>query len=900
MKKSIVCLLLCFITVFSMVTTTYGASISYKDVDGKTIKMDDFKDTKGHWAHDTILKCAEYGLVSGYNGNFMPNSPITRGDLSIVIDRMLGLKTTAYNIYTDLSNAAYYRDSVLRCVAAGYIAGTSSNTVSPAGYATREQVATIICRVFEIDTTLNGYTSFKDDAKISAWAKPSVAAVQRLGYMVGDNAKNFNPQKNITRAELITLINNIANTYIPKKDNEDLGDSFKGAFPTNIVTSRNIHLTDSTVGRDLVLTQAANSVDMSNTTVFGRLLVMNKAKITMEDCVISQICLLDGKSTIEGVTEDIQEVYVSKYASESSLDNYPVKLVLESGVRVKLDGKMYENESNRTKTYYGKDLLADLANEQGYVVGGAKITGEKFAQDYDNVISVETIKVSIGESKIKEIGVIWLDQEDDEDIVNPTYQNNDGKKVYGSNKISEPFGFNVGTVCGTRAYRVYAIDEDGLYAYSDTCVFTEYDFNINMKIVDNGYPQQLDVELVLDGNSIPSISNVRVVYDRNETYSEDHRQMSMRLYSDKDAEHQPNPDEYRRYTATITSDKEKSAETKEYVYYPPTAFGYIITFKDGSIINRFPVITEAIPEGVKPVTTLSLGSITTSGAEKIVVKNSKLVTSHVAAQEVGIVCKEVNAEMVKNPSYSSVGWTKIAGGYNIEANSSSVFDTTITISDREKNTFMAPYVKTSNGYYYGDVIKVENNWQADEDGYELSSVEAIVVGDGEVLFKVETASEIIEESALISLGDSLGMKHLSDLEYKEYNGKVYFVIRELDTDTFYDIPFRVYKENGSKSNLIPVSFSTTCPFGFSNKHSDGNYTVFSLAHTKDVKYSWVIRSAKLVSDTAKVNLLEDNCIGISSAVDTTEEKIEVEILYTILYNPSVNIAYRFNMVLNLY
>ncbi|MBR3791193.1 MAG: hypothetical protein IKK18_00675, partial [Clostridia bacterium] len=101
-------------------------------------------------------------------------------------------------------------------------------------------------------------------------------------------------------------------------------------------------------------------------------------------------------------------------------------------------------------------------------------------------------------------------------------------------------------------------------------------------------------------------------------------------------------------------------------------------------------------------------------------------------------------------------------------------------------------------------------------------------------------------------------------------------------------------------NLIPVSFSTTCPFGFSNKHSDGNYTVFSLAHTKDVKYSWVIRSAKLVSDTAKVNLLEDNCIGISSAVDTTEEKIEVEILYTILYNPSVNIAYRFNMVLNLY
>ena len=421
-----------------------------------------------------------------------------------------------------------------------------------------------------------------------------------------------------------------------------------------------------------------------------------------------------------------------------------------------------------------------------------------------------------------------------------------------------------------------------------------------MKIVDNDYPQQVDVELVLDGDSIPSISNVRVVYDRYETYSEDHHQMSMKLYTDKDAEHQPNPDEYRRYTATITSDKEKSAETKEYVYYPPTAFGYIISFKDGSIINRFPVLTEAIPEGVKPVTTLILGSIETSGAEKIVVKNSKLVTSHVAVQEVGIVYKEVIAETVKNPSDGSVGWTKIVGEYNIEANSIFVFDTAITISDREKNTFIAPYVKTSNGYYYGDVSKVENDWQADEGGYEISSVEAIVVGDGEVLFKVETVSETIDESALISLGDTLGMRSLSDLEYKEYNGKVYFVIRGLDTDAFYDIPFRVHKENGSKSNLMPVSFSTTCPFGFSNKHSEGNYTVFSFVPTKDVKYSWVLRSAKIVDNAAKVNLLEDNCIGISSAVDTTEEKVDVEILYTILYNPSVNIAYRFNMVLDLY
>ncbi len=900
MKKKILCLLLCLITVFSMTTMTYGATISYKDENGKTVKINDFLDTKGHWAHDTILKCAEYGLVSGYNGNFMPNSPITRGDLSIVIDRMLGLKATTYYIYSDLSNEAYYRDSILKCVAAGYINGVGANQVNPTGYATREQVATIICRIFEIDTNFNRYTTFVDDSQISSWARSSVAAVQRLGYMVGDNAKRFNPQSNITRAELITLINNIANTYIPKKDSEDLGDTFKGDFPTNIVTSRNISLVNSTVGRDLVLTQAANSVEMSNTSVFGRLLVMNKSKIEMDGCKVSQICLLDGKSTIEGITENIQVVYVSKYASESSLDNYPVKLILESGVRVKLDGKMYENESNKTKTYYGKDLLADLADEQGYVVGGAKISGEKFTQDYDNAISVENIKLSVGESRIKEIGVIWLDQEDDSDIVNPTCLNNDGKKVYDSNRISEPFGFSVGAVRGTRAYRVYAVDEDGLYAYSDTYVFTEYDFNISMKVLENNYPEKLDVELVIEGDSIPAISNVRVVYDRYETYSEEHNQDAMKLYSDKDAEYQPNADKYRRYIATIVSDKEKNAETKDYVYYPPTAFGFIITFKDGSIINRFPVLREAIPEGAKPITSLNLGSIRTSGEDKIVIDNNRLITSYVAVQEVGIVYKEIAAESVNSPSNSSLGWEKIVGDYNIEANSSSVFDASITISDREKNTFIAPYVKTSNGYYYGEVSKVENDWQADEDGYVLSLVEAIVVGDGEVLFKVETESGTIPNSAWVSLGDDLGMKQLSDLEYKEYNDKVYFVVRGLDLDTFYDIPFRVYKENGSKSNLKPVSFKTISPFAFNGKHSEGKYTVFSFVPTENVKYSWVIKSAELVDGASKVDLLDDNCIRIPSDIDTTEEQVKVEILYTIVYNPSVNIAYRFNMVLDLY
>ena len=65
----------------------------------------------------------------------------------------------------------------MRCVAAGYIAGTGTNTVSPEGFATREQVAVIIARMFNLDTGYSGNTGFKDDASIGSWAKSSIYAM---------------------------------------------------------------------------------------------------------------------------------------------------------------------------------------------------------------------------------------------------------------------------------------------------------------------------------------------------------------------------------------------------------------------------------------------------------------------------------------------------------------------------------------------------------------------------------------------------------------------------------------------------------------------------------------------------------------------------------------------------
>lgn len=47
---------------------------------------------------------------------------------------------------------------------------------------------------------------FKDDAKISAWAKESVKKVSDAGIMVGDAKGNFNPKAYLTREEAAVII----------------------------------------------------------------------------------------------------------------------------------------------------------------------------------------------------------------------------------------------------------------------------------------------------------------------------------------------------------------------------------------------------------------------------------------------------------------------------------------------------------------------------------------------------------------------------------------------------------------------------------------------------------------------------------------------------------------------
>lgn len=898
--KKILSFMLIFCVLFS--ANVFGLSITYENSEGKTVKLNDFLDTQGHWAHDTIWKVAEYGLVVGSNGNFMPDQPIKRGDLAIIIDRMLGLKSMSYNYFDDLYNNDYYAESLLKCVAAEYITGIDANIIEPNGYATREQVAVILSRMFDLNS--NNYsssTSFKDDSKISSWARGSVSAMSKLGYVNGTDKGYFNPQAYITRAELVTMLNNIANTYIPKKMSalSSSTSEYKNNFPTNVVTSRNVVLTDSMVNRDLIVTQDAGGITLNNTMVKGRLLVLSKSTISLKDSYISQIVLLDGKTTITGITENVSSVRVTMNASESTLDNIPNMLILDSGSRVKINGIMYENENTRTKTYYASDLQADISDEQGYVVGGPKISGAKFEQDMDNTITVSNIRITVGESDIKEIGVIWLEQDDDENAKNPTYKKNDGKKIYRSDKIDELINFEVGEVEGSCAYRVYVKDKDGLFAYSNSYIFSEYEYSTTLKIYDNNYPEKVDVEVVFRGDSVPDISSVRVVYDIDELYSENHKEIPLKLYSDPNAEYQPDPTEYKRYIGTINSDTERvNGET---VYSPPTAFGYIITFRNGTLINRFPILTNAVPDGVSPMSNLETGTAVYIGGAVLNIKDNEITTRYVVPQEVGVVYKTSTSETVSRPTADGSGWTRKVSYVSLDVNESADFSVSIPLSSKEGYTYYSAYVKTSNGYWYGDVKKFTNDVQGDENGPKLySSIEPNVISPTTVFIPFTYTST----NALSGDAHSFVVRVLSDniidekwisnqyskFEVKVYenNNEGYIYINGLKENTNYQIDLQLNDIRGLKSNKVSYAFNTSQynKFTLTDKNILSDISVVYTVLTPNNAYTVVN-----MEDAEGRNLFlrymgSDNSITVGD-VDTANLKgIKLKVNYRVYFSTS--------------
>jgi hypothetical protein len=116
--------------------------------------------------------------------------------------------------FGDLPNGQYYTGYVQWANAYGIINGVTSTSFAPTANITRQDICVILYRYltsYEGKTLTASTSKFKDDSKISSYAKTAVYAMRNIGVVQGDTNGNFNPLKSATRAEVATMFMNLYN-----------------------------------------------------------------------------------------------------------------------------------------------------------------------------------------------------------------------------------------------------------------------------------------------------------------------------------------------------------------------------------------------------------------------------------------------------------------------------------------------------------------------------------------------------------------------------------------------------------------------------------------------------------------------------------------------------------------
>jgi len=169
-----------------------------------------FADVAGTWAQEYIQKLTAKHVITGVDSqHFRPNQKISRADFVTLLVRASGLQAKeGASLFNDVASNAYYGGYVTVAAELGLIQG-SGGSFRPQAEITREEAAVVIDRWMSYlhnSSASTAETDFTDSAKISPWAKEAVNRLQTQNVINGKGNHQFDPQGELTRAEVAKMI----------------------------------------------------------------------------------------------------------------------------------------------------------------------------------------------------------------------------------------------------------------------------------------------------------------------------------------------------------------------------------------------------------------------------------------------------------------------------------------------------------------------------------------------------------------------------------------------------------------------------------------------------------------------------------------------------------------------
>ena len=352
-----------------------------------------YTDIGGHWAESAITTWSDRNVLSGYNNLFRPNDTITRGEMAVILDRIMYYTQKQQNTFSDLDQA-FYTEPILKAAKAGVFSETNG-LARPKEAMIRQDAVVMLAKALGI-APVEGSTNFTDDTQISTQAKGYILGMKQQGYVSGSSDGAFHPNDPISRAEVVTLLNCSIDNIVTENT---VSASSNGK--NVIINTPNVTLENTVIDKDLILAEGIGEGDVTleNITVKGSLIVRGGGihTVKLKNSNIGNVSIEKKASAVRVLTEN-STVTKTNVTTPSILEGNFNAVTISSPTDVTVRGNVETMEvsakanlqTEGTATVKNVNITANGANT--IVKGTGKVENVQIAGEN---VSIETTNTNV-------------------------------------------------------------------------------------------------------------------------------------------------------------------------------------------------------------------------------------------------------------------------------------------------------------------------------------------------------------------------------------------------------------------------------------------------------------------------------------------------------------------------
>lgn len=350
-----------------------------------------FTDVENHWAKQYINEFNDANLIKGYEEDkFKPDNFITRAEVVTIINRMNGATKEASKYIPDIKREDWYYTEIRKAVESGVMQGDENGFTNPDKYITREETVVMLARAFGIDDSVFSTELFKDEKDISIWAKKYMNTFSKFNYIKGYEDNTIRPKSNITRAEIVTIMNRMFTKIATM-------GIYDGNISGNIiVTGKNVVLKDLIINGDLFIPEGVKeTLTIRNVEVKGDLIL--REEINTKEIICSGrkrlLHLNNSENTNKyenreyGIEFALPNNIIAKEKWNDETINYKTKDLVVINIE-KNEEYYFKNIDTLAKEEIKKVDIIYVSSEKGKIKNAEYILYVNYYNDKDNAFLI--------------------------------------------------------------------------------------------------------------------------------------------------------------------------------------------------------------------------------------------------------------------------------------------------------------------------------------------------------------------------------------------------------------------------------------------------------------------------------------------------------------------------------